>query len=66
MKNIPKGQINFLMGRMHVSSTAAEIEAEIRRRATSPDWTEVYIKRAVKYAIAVNAADKKLCQDFRF
>lgn len=50
-KGIPKGQIEWLVDRMHVGTSIAEIEAEIRKRAKGPEWTEAKIKQAVAHAI---------------
>ncbi len=58
---INKGQIEWLVDRMHVSTTDAEIEADIRRRA-NPDkgWTEAKIKRAIAHAIKHHNRNRRI------
>ena len=62
---IPRGSIDWLMGRTHVCTPDAEIRADIRARATANGWTEELIEEACDYAIACMNDHRGLCADFR-
>jgi len=55
---VPKGGISWLMGRVHVSTSDAEIEADIRRRL--PQASEEQLSECVKYAIACHRENQGL------
>ena len=57
---INKAQIRWLINRLHVSTTEAEIEADLRRRASDPRWTEAKLKQAIAYAIKHHNHNRKI------
>ena len=46
---VPEGSIRWLLGRVHISTPDAEVEADIRRRCSKA--TEAQRKAIVKYAL---------------
>jgi hypothetical protein len=50
-KGIPKGQIQWLVERLHVGTTHEEVEKEIRKRITGAGWTPAKVREAIAYAI---------------
>lgn len=64
----PTVAIRWILGRMHVGTPDAEIEAEIRRRVTEktdPRWTPEKLDEAVRFALWEHAENRALCQAFR-
>jgi hypothetical protein len=61
--DIPKGQISWLVGRMHVSTSDNAVRADIRKRCTAPMWTEEKIVEAELYALSVFHEDQDLYRD---
>jgi hypothetical protein len=53
--NIPRGQIEFLVGRMHVNEPLGVVAKEIRRRClTSPGSSKPLCDAAARYAKKVH------------
>lgn len=50
--SIPKGQIEWLVDRLHVGTSDEDVEKEIRKRTTGPAWTPGKVRQAVAHAIA--------------
>ncbi len=50
---VPKGTIQWLVGRMHVGESDAHVRSEIERRA-GPEWTPRLVKQAGDYAVWVH------------
>lgn len=63
---VPRGDISWLMGRVHVGTTCAEIEADIRKRCTAPGYTESLIKQSVAYALECHRRNRDLYARYRF
>jgi hypothetical protein len=61
---VPQGSIRWLLGRVHVSTSDAEVEADIRRRLpsklTAPLITEAQRKACVKYALKCHRENQAL------
>jgi len=61
---VPKGDIHWLMGRVHVGTPDAEIEQEIRRRLEAMiragKANEGMVAECVKYAIACHRENQGL------
>jgi hypothetical protein len=58
---VPKGSINWLLGRVHVGTSDADVEADIRSRlAKNPNCTEEMMAECVKYAIACHRENQDL------
>ena len=60
---IPRGQISFLINKLHVSTPDIKIENDIRERIAHteiPDWTPSLTKQSIRYAIAVHRANQNL------
>lgn len=55
---VPQGSIRWLMGRVHVGTPDAEVEADIRKRL--PDATEEQKVECVKYALACHRENQDL------
>ncbi len=51
-KGIPKGQIEWLVDRLHAGTSDAEVEREIRGRVSGPGWTPAKIRQACAHAVA--------------
>lgn len=49
---IPKGQIEWLVDRLHVGTSDEDVEKEIRKRATGGAWTPAKVRQAVAHAVA--------------
>tara|TARA_R110000822_G_scaffold218625_3_gene352977 strand:+ start:543 stop:764 length:222 start_codon:yes stop_codon:yes gene_type:complete len=61
VKSIPKGEIEFLINREHVSVSDSCIEEIIRNRTIGREgWTEAKIKQAVKHAIKTHHENQGL------
>ncbi len=56
---IPKSQIRWIVGRFHVSTSDADIKAEIRKRCVR-GWTEKDIVRAEIYAVKCHHEHQRL------
>jgi hypothetical protein len=62
---IPKNQIRFIVGTLHVYTPDDEVCAEIGRRVEGqPKWTPSLIRRATTYALQVHHEHQKLVRDF--
>lgn len=60
---IPRNAVAFLINRLHVSATTAEVEKLIRDRcAKSEGFTPRLTAQAVAYALAVHDANCRLYQ----
>lgn len=58
---VPKGSIHWLMGRIHVGTSDAEIESDIRTRLSkNQNCTEDMMVECVKYAIACHRENQSL------
>lgn len=57
-KGIPKGQIEWLVDRLHVGTSNAEVEAEIRKRTMGAGWTPGKVREAVAYALKHHARNR--------
>ena len=56
----PRGDIHWLMGRVHVGTPDAEIEADIRGRCTDPAYTPEIVQEAVDYALICHRENQGL------
>lgn len=59
-ERVPRGDINWLMGRVHVSATEAEIEADIRKRCNAPGFTPGLVNQSVAYALECHKRNRAL------
>lgn len=60
-KRVPRYDVNWLMGRVHVSLSDTQVEADIRRRCRNVDgMTEALIKATVRYALIVHHRNQDL------
>jgi hypothetical protein len=57
-KLVPKGQIDFLVGRIHVGTPDSEVEADIRERSEKAKMSEPQIRANIKYALARHRANR--------
>jgi hypothetical protein len=57
---VPRADINWLMGRVHVSATEDEIAADITRRCNAPGYTPALIRQSVKYALECHKRNRDL------
>jgi hypothetical protein len=58
---VPRGSISWLMGRVHVGTPDAEVEADIRGRlAGNPACTEEMLVKCIEYAIACHRENQGL------
>lgn len=58
---IPKGQIEWLINRLHVSATDEEISADMERRMKSdPRFTPSIKKQVIKHALKHHAKNQSL------
>lgn len=61
---IPTGAIEWLVNRMHVSTTDDEVRKEIARRTEGKEeWTPELIKQAQEYAVSVHNRNQDLYTD---
>lgn len=51
MTVIPMGQIQWIVSRMHVSTTEAEIETEMRRRMPTSRFSASQIDEGIRHAM---------------
>lgn len=58
--SIPKQCIDWIVGRIHVGTSDEEVKAEIRKRATGPEWTKAKIMEAEMYAIHCHRKNQEL------
>lgn len=63
MKQIPKSEIDFLVGRFHVSEEPSVVEADMRKRAVRAKWPAAAIEASVQYAVKQHAANLQMYQD---
>src|ERR1700687_2554966 len=59
-RGVPKGQIEWLVDRMHVGKMDSEVEAEIRKRTTGAGWTPARIREVVAHAVAHHRRNRGL------
>lgn len=57
-REIPKGQIRWLVGQMHVSTTEEEIREDILSRSVK--WPQEAREEAVKYALKCHRENQGL------
>jgi hypothetical protein len=64
---VPRGDISWLMGRVHVATPDSEIEADLRRRCAGAGSTipADLVDECVQYALAVHKANRDLFAHFR-
>lgn len=64
--NIPKGQINWIVGNMPVSLSNEEVRNEfLKRMKGKPGFTDKLKEKIIAYAIECHNANQQLCIDFR-
>ena len=56
----PRGDIHWLMGRVHIGTPDIEVKADIRSRCTDPAYTPELIQEAVDYALLCHAENQGL------
>lgn len=62
-KLVPRGDIGWLINRLHVSTPDSEIGSDMRNRcANQPGWTPELIEQAVAYALWCHAENRAMCQ----
>lgn len=58
---VPRRDVNYLMGRVHVGTPDAEVEADIRRRCEGkPGYTPGLVEQSVRYAIECHQRNREL------
>ena len=63
-ERIPVGSTRWLVNRLHVSTSDAEIEADMRRRvADRPDWTPELVAQLVACALECHRENQRLYSD---
>ena len=61
MQAIPKASIEWLVNRLHVSTSDEDVKRDIRRRARRyPNATEAYIERMAEYAVKCHRKNQVL------
>lgn len=64
---VPRADISWLMGRVHVGTTDAEITADIHKRCDGkPGYTDSIIRQSIAYALECHRRNRKLFTDYRF
>jgi hypothetical protein len=58
--HIPRGGIEWLMARLHVSTSDAEIRADICSRATKAGWNDALREQACLYALHCHRKNQAL------
>lgn len=59
-RRVPRADIHWLMGRVHVSKTDEEIAADITKRCTAPGYTLALIRQSVAYALECHKRNREL------
>jgi hypothetical protein len=63
---VPRADIHWLMGRVHVATADDEIAADIRRRcADQPGYTAAIVRQSVAYALECHKRNRDLVKRFR-
>lgn len=58
---IPKDQIRYIVGKLHVGESDEKVRALIRMRtAPHPGWTQARVKQAEAYALKVHRDNQKM------
>ncbi len=57
---VPRGDINWLMGRVHVGTDETEIAADIRKRCTAPGYTPAIVRQSIAYALECHKRNRDL------
>ena len=58
---VPVGQIEWIVGRMHVGTSPYEVEMDIRARcADRPEWTPAMIREAVRIALRAHDDNRRM------
>lgn len=57
---VPRADIHWLMGRVHVATSADEIAADITRRCNAPGYTPAIIRQSVAYALECHRRNRAL------
>lgn len=63
MKDVPRSQIDFLVGKLHVGTPDEEVAADIRKRAESAGWPKPVVTLAVNYAVKRHQANRGTYSD---
>ena len=57
---VPRGDIHWLIGRVHVGTPEDEIAADIAKRCTAPGYTPSLIRQSVAYALECHRRNREL------
>lgn len=58
---IPKGAIEWLVSRLHVSVSDEDVKTDIRRRARrTPDVSEKFVEKMAEYAVKCHHKNQEL------
>jgi hypothetical protein len=57
---VPRGDIHWYMGRVHVATSDEDVAADIRKRCTAPGFTETLIKASIRYALVCHKRNRQL------
>lgn len=57
---VPRNDIRWLVSRIHVGTSAVEIESDIRKRCVGPGYTESIVKQSVAYALECHRRNRDL------
>lgn len=63
MKDVPRSQIDFIVGNFHVGTPDEEVAADIRERAESAGWPKPVVTLAVNYAVKRHQANRGTYSD---
>ena len=57
---VPRGDIHWLMGRVHVGTPDTEVAADIRKRCTAPGYTSSIVRQSIAYALECHKRNRAL------
>ena len=63
---VPTGQIKWLVARMHVATSDADVTEMLEKRMVGPAFTPRIRKAAIAFALKCHRDNQKLFNRFRF
>jgi hypothetical protein len=57
---VPRVDIHWLIGRVHVGTSDDEVAADVRKRCTAPGYTPAIVRQSVAYALECHRRNRAL------
>ena len=65
-ERVPRNDLDWYMGRVHVGTSDDEIRADIAKRCSNPAYTPALVRQTQAYALYVHRKNQELFTRYRF